>query len=257
MAFPGNIMSLFSGVTAQPAAAVATTGNPTQVVNPGQPLPGTQASPATANNGVVPAGSSAAPTGEQSPLDAYAKIWETAAKPDDPNSGPMFANVSAAELMKSAGQVDFAKVITPETLQAITAGGEGAAKALATAMNSVAQTVFAQSAFATTKIVDQATAKMQERFDAQLPNLITKHSVNAGLADNNPLFSNPAVAPLVSALGEQFQRKNPNATPKEIQTQVGEYMTSIGMAFAPKVATTAAQKKAAKSEDWGVFFQET
>lgn len=257
-----DIMQLFRGQPS-PAPAATPQGGPTQVNQPGQPLPGTQASAATAPNGVVPTQGATGldavnPNAQQStsPLDTFKDIWQTPANSQGDPSPAMFANVDQAKLMESARKVDFAKAITPDQLQAITAGGEGAVAALATAMNNVAQTVYAQSAFATTKIVDQALAKAQESFDARLPTLVKKFSVNENLQTENPLLSNPALTPLVSALSEQLVRKNPNATSAEIQQQVNDYFAALGTTFAPKAPETPASRaaaKAAKQEDWSAF----
>jgi hypothetical protein len=250
-----DIMQLFRGQPS-PAPAATPPQTPSQVANPGQPLPGTQASPSTAPNGVVPI---QAPTGldavnpnaqqATSPLDTFKDIWQTPANSQAEPSAAMFANVDQAKLMESAKKVDFAKAISPEQLQ-------GAVAALATAMNNVAQTVYAQSAFATTKIVDQALAKAQESFDARLPSMVKKFSVNENLQTENPLLSNPALTPLVSALSEQLVRKNPNATSVEIQQQVNDYFSALGTTFAPKPPETPASRaaaKAAKQEDWSTF----
>ena len=242
-----DIMSMFRTATPAPAPAATPAGGSTQVAQPGQPLPGTSATPATANNGVVPTQDPAAP------LDTFKDIWQTKPNPAEP-AGPMFANIDPKKIMESAGQVDFAKAITPEQLQAISAGGEGAMNAFAQAMNKVAQTVFAQSAVATTKIVDQAIAKTQENFDARLPSMVRKLSVNEGLSTNNPILNNPALTPLVSALSEQLVRKNPNATTQEIQSQVVEYFSGIGQMFAPKPAASTQATGANTDPDWESFF---
>lgn len=250
-----DIMSMFR--TAPTASNPLPVGGPTQVNQPGQPLPGTAATPGTSPNGVVPADAAAKPEVPVSPFDAFKDVWQTPQNsPADPQA-PIFGEVDPQKLMETAGKVDFAKAVTPETLQAITAGGEGAAVAFAQAMNKVAQTVYAQSAFATTKIVDQALAKAQESYDARLPSMVKKLSVNENLQTSNPHLSNPALAPLVSALSEQLVRKNPNATAAEIQSQVNDYFAAIGTSFAPVAPETPASKAAAakaKSEDWSNFF---
>lgn len=249
-----NIMELFRGATPAPAAATPPTG----VNQPGAPLPATAASQQTDNNGVVPAAAAATPnTGTVSPLDAFKDVWQT--DPNTPNpadaSGPIFDKVDPNSLMQSAGKIDFAKVATPEQMAAISQGGEAAMKANLEVMNRVAQTVYAQSAFAATKIVDQAVAKIQENFDARLPSMVRKLSVNEGLQAENPLLSNPALTPLVSALNEQLVRKNPNASATEIQTQITDYFAALGQAFQPKVPETPAAKKAKQAEDWSAFFE--
>ena len=255
-----DIMSMFRSA---PATAPVQPVGPSQVNAPGQPLPGTQSSQQTAPNGMVPTQSQAVNIGQNpgdqaavSPLDAFATVWQTPANTPEDSNGPMFASVDPQKLMESAGKVDFAKAVTPEQMQAIATGGQGAVEAFAQAMNKVAQTVYAQSAFATTKIVDQAMARQQEQFAKQLPSMVKKFSVNENLQTENPLLSNPALTPLVSALSEQLVRKNPNATSTEIMSQVNEYFAALGASFAPKPPETPATRaaaKAAKSEDWSAF----
>jgi len=231
--------SLFGGAPAQTTPP----GTPSQVNQPGQPLPGTQAGAGTDPNGIVP-------TQPPAPLDSFKDVWQTPPNAASNQTGAVFGDVDPQKLLASAQKIDFAKVITPEQMSAITSGGEAAVKAFAESMNNVAQTVYAQSAFATTKIVDQALAKAQEANDARLPDLVKKLSVNDGLRNTNPLLSNPAVTPLVSALTEKLVAKNPNATPAEIQVQVNSYFDQLSLAFAPKTPEPAT----AKSEDWDKFF---
>lgn len=254
-----DIMSMFRSA---PAAPNPLPQGPSQVNQPGQPLPGTASSGQTAANGMVPSASAAVnvgqngtPTPEPSPFDGFKDLWSTPTTPADSNA-PMFSGVDPQKLMESAGKVDFAKAVTPEQMQAIAAGGEGAVQAFAASMNKIAQTVYAQSAFATTKIVDQAMTRQQENFAKQLPSMVRKFSVNENLQTENPLLSNPAITPLVSALSEQLVRKNPNATSAEIQQQVNDYFSQLGTAFAPKPPETPASRaaqKAAKSENWDDF----
>lgn len=253
-----DIMSMFRAQPAQPAAA-----GPSQVNQPGVALPGTQSSPQTASNGMVPSQDQNLNVGQPnpnappaSPLDTFKDVWQTPTNSQTDTNTSMFGAVDQAKLMESASKVDFSKTATPEQLQAIAAGGQGAMEATMAVMNKVAQTVYAQSAFATTKIVDQALAKAQEGYDARLPSLVKKFSVNENLQTENPLLSNPALTPLVSALSDQLVRKNPNATSAEIQQQVNDYFAALGSTFAPKPVETPASRaaaKAAKQEDWSAF----
>lgn len=252
-----DIMSMFR--TAPVAANPLPTG-PSQVNQPGVALPNTQSSSQTAPNGMVPSQTQVLDVGQPkadvSPLDTFKDIWQTPTNTPTDSDGSVYSQVDPQKLMESAGKVDFAKAVTPEQLKAIATGGEGAVAAFAAAMNKVAQSVYAQSAFATTKIVDQALQKQQTSFDARLPSLVKKLSVNENLQDQNPLLSNPALTPLVSALSEQLVRKNPNATSSEIQSQVNDYFAALGTSFAPKPPETPATRaaaKAAKAEDWSAF----
>ena len=227
----------------------------------------TQQSANTDANGTVPAGANNAPaTGNAdkttdnanaSPLDAFKDLWQTPAKSETETNQPMFAGVDPAKLMESAKKVDFAKIISPEQLTAINAGGAEATKAFAEAMNSVAQSVYAQSAFATTKIVEQALESAQKGYDAKLQTAVKRFSVAEKVSDDNPLLSNPAFAPIVSALQDQLIRKNPNASAKEIQSQVNDYVAALGSSFAPKTKDSSDSKRQKnKSEDWSAWLEQ-
>lgn len=253
-------MSIFSSIfgtapTQQLPTQPAPGNNPTQVANPGNGLPSTHQSQTTPPNGVIPTEgvqppNVTEPPGNQSPLDPFKDIWQTVTpNKDDPNSGPIFTAPDPQKIMDAAKKVDFSKVVTPETLAQIAQGGEKAATAFLTAINQVSQLTYAQSAMATSKIVEQALDKQQQRYEANLPGQLKKLSAGDTLA-SNPLINHPAVAPLAGALTEQLQRKNPNATASEIAEQVGQYFNQMATAFTP-------QKPAAKvpaSEDWGKFF---
>jgi len=259
------IQSLFGGAATHPQPPVppgtpGMGGNPSQVMNPGAPLPGTHSSNVTAPNGLVPdpnAPQQLAPGQETppSPFEPFKDIWNTPIPAaDDPNTKPIFSGLDPKKVLESARQVDFSKAITPEALTAIVGGGEGAAKAFATAMNTVAQTVYAQNAVATTKIVEQALEKQAERYNANLPAMVRKFSANENLLADNPLLSNPAVQPLVGALTEQLSRKNPGATQAEIESKVNGYFLALGNAFAAK--PDPVKNASTRGEtDWNLFLQ--
>lgn len=238
--------------TAQPTTPPVTPP-PSQNQTPGAPLPGTTASPVTAANGVipiVPPGNSGDPGTSGSPLDTYKDIWNTPTNPATPQ--PLFANLDPAKITAAAQRVDFSKVITPETLAKIQAGGAGATEALIVAMNQVAQASYAQSTVATTKLIEQAIARTNQDNQAALPGLVRQLSVNEGLREQNALLSHPAVQPMVGALSSQFAQKNPNATPAEIQWQVSDYVLQLSKAFAPPI--TPVVEKVNPTEDWAKFF---
>ena len=245
---------LFGGApTPAPVAAV-----PTNVNNPGQPLPGTGATSVTAPNGVVPAGAAGVQGDGQpgnstaSPLANFADIWKTTTNAEKDTVAEMFAGLDPAKVMESARKVDFTKSLPAELQAKIRAGGDEGLEAMMAAMNSVAQTGYAQSAIATTKIVEQALAKQAENFQRDLPNQVKRLTSGEQMLANNPLLSNPAIQPFAEAVKEQLIRKNPNATSGEINTQVQDFFTEMGKAFGPKPAETAAQKSA-KGEDWSAF----
>ena len=261
MAAGTGIMSMFSNLmgSSQPAAPAAppgTVGTPATPGNIPQGAPNTGVTtPGTAPNGQVPA-TVTDPTGTSAtPFDSFQDLWKN--DPVDPNAAApgVFGKVDPQKFMEAAGKIDFSKAVTPEMLQAISTGGDAAMNAFATAMNKVAQGVYAQSAFATTKIVEQALSKSKESFMAELPQHIKKQTVTDSLRAENPIFSNPAVQPIISALEAQMTVKYPHATAPEITQMAKQYVEALGTSFAPKpVVTEADAAKAKKGEmDWSTF----
>jgi hypothetical protein len=243
-----GILDIFNTKPAAPAPAPATPG---QIPNNAAPNAPTTSN--TAPNGVTPPNAITEPTQEPTPLDQFKDIWQTA--PVDPNAptkpSGVFGDVDPKRFMEAAGKIDFSKVVTPEQLQAISAGGEAAVKAFAESMNKVAQGVYAQSAFASTKIVENALAKSRESFLSELPQHIKQQQVSTTLRDSNPIFSNPAVQPIISALEVQMTQKYPNATPTEITNMAKQYVEALGTAFTPKPA--ASTSKDSEGTDWEKF----
>jgi len=225
---------------AAPAPAPAA---PNQMAKAGD-IP-TQQTAQTSANGVIPA---------ESPLDKFSKVWEPT--PVDPNAAAQQSNaVTPEQLMEAAGKVDFAKVLDPAAMQAIIAGGEGAVGAFTSSMQKIAQTVYGHSAFATTKIVEQAVSQAEDRFAAKLPGLINSQSSKNELLQQNVAFNNPAVAPIVQMIHAQIAAKYPNATSNEITAMAKEMMQGAAQVFNPAAAPSAKEQKANAGEDWSKYLE--
>lgn len=213
----------------------------------------------TAVNGVVPASTDV--TEPKSPLDQFTDMWKT----DDTNSNqaqPLF-NIDQAALLKTAQTQDFTKLIKPEQLQAVLAGGEGAANALLSVLNTVAQDNYARSAFATTKLIEGALGKNNKTLNDSLPNLIKQHNVSNGLREENPAFSHPAVQPMIQALESQMIVKFPDATAAELRKMATDYIGALpGIITQPTNTNSATGNgktkgmfNAAPETDWSSFLQ--
>jgi len=259
-----GIMSMFSNLIGagnnQPAAPNPGVQNPAP--GPGQLPPNASNTGATsantAPNGTVPATGDNITPPAATPFDQFAELWKN--EPVDPNAPPpqsgVFGTIDPKRFMEAAGKIDFAKVVTPEQLQQISAGGADAMQAFAAALNSVAQTTYAQSAFASTKIAEQAVAKAKESILADLPQHIKRNTVQDNLRQENPIFSNPAVQPIISALEQQMTVKYPQATASEITTMAKQYVEALGTSFAPKAPDPklGPNGKTGREEmDWSTF----
>lgn len=235
----------------QPQNPVATPASATPAT-PGN-IPAQQQNPAAANNPTAPAATVAATAENPQPqgLDKFADIWNVpdANKPKTPDSP--FAGVTPEAIQQIAGKTDFSKVVTPEMMTAISAGGEQAAAAMIQAMNAVAQQTYAQSAQAAIKLSETAITSQREQLLAELPTLIKQQSVTENLRTANPIFSNPAAAPMLNMLQKTLQEKNPTASAADIQKQAQDYLLSFAEVIKPNQPQQQSQtNKGTDFSDW-------
>lgn len=259
-----SIMDMFRSI-AQGGTAKAGDGSPSPQPNGGDP---SKLNPAVPGDGTAQNKDGSGPTaipkaaeGDKSPLEGYGKLWET-----DPNAkktpslAPTFT-ADPAKLMEAAKTIDFAKVIDPEVLTKA-AAGDGAA--LSQAINSAAQAGYAQSAHATTKIVERALADQAKMFKEEImPAILREHSISTAVSADNAIFENPAVKPIVDMATAQLSAKYPNASAADIKKHAQEYF----MGFAKELATAGGMtmEKAVdpagskvsgirEPQDWGKYF---
>ena len=192
------------------------------------------------------------PVAPVSPLDKFTSLWEPATVQGVDGTLPanIFAGAEQGKMLEAARKVDFAKSIPPAILAKITSGGPEAAQAFAQALNDVSQRAYAQSSFASTKIVEAALAKFQEGIDSRLPGQIKKHSVSETIRQNNPTLQHPAMAPIMEAMQSQLTVKYPTASVAEINDMATQYISAMQGAMAPPKPAD----QVSASEDWGKFF---
>lgn len=221
---------------------------------PQNPAVQTAATTGTAPNGVVPDNGTPNPNGDAaSQLDNFNTLWQPNTNTN--NEPQPLISVDAKSLAEAASKTNFVKMIPPEQLKAISEGGEGAMNAFAQALNKVAQGVYAQSAFATTKIVEQAVAKAQERFTSEIPNHVKKLQVSENLRNSNPALNHPAASPILGAIESQLTVKHPNASSAEISKMAEQYLEQFASAInKPRQQKQAEQdSKTNAGTDWSTF----
>ncbi len=216
---------------------------PGNIANP--PVTETVATPGTAPNGVVPNNVDT----PESPLDQFATLWE-----NDPNA-PKTENftpevLDQTKLQEVMSKVDMTAAVTPENLAAIQAGGEEATKALMNSLNSVAQQTLMQATVISNKMSEQNTINLQKSILAQIPNLLKEQGLSNSLAEQNPIYSNPAVAPVIDAVKSQLALKNPNATVSELTTMAQDFVKTMSGALNGEPAVT---EPISTGQDWSKF----
>ena len=254
-----SISQLFGGGDSTPAAPNTATPAPTATpAAPGNLPDGAgvtnPATPGTDVNGVVPA-TPAEPATTDSPLAQFDKLWEPVTTPEGQDDTPV--QLDPAKLQEIINKADFTKTISPENLNRIAAGGEEAQAAFTESLNTVAQQVLLQSTMASNKMVEQAIATALAKQTASLPDLIKSQTTTNNLQTANPIFSNPAVKPIIEAVQAQLAAKNPNATANELTEMAQNFVTVMGEAFSPTPDASTEANQGQGDIDWTKFLSGT
>lgn len=249
-----GIMDIFRTVTGtQPQQQPQNNQQGGQPGNPGN-LPSQQPTMIAngSQDGQVPGGNGAPQSAEVSPLKEFEKLWEPVTLPSGavPDS-PIKFSIDPTKVNQSAKAIDFTKMVTPALLEKINAGGADATQAMLQAMNEMAQVVFAQSMMANTRVTENALELGYQRTQKQLPDTIRKQTIGNALREDNPLFSNPATAPMLQLLEQQFVAKYPTASAAEIKDNARAFLVQFA-SEASKLAPQTADKSAPKyvETDW-------
>lgn len=220
--------------------------NEGQTANPSMP----QGAAVQSTNGQVPTETAAA----VDPLASFAKMWEKPA--DSAASSAMvpqsYLDIKPDDISKAAQSVDFTKSIDPALMQKALAGD---VQSLVSMMNSVAQNSLAYSVQLNSNLANQAVNKGVQTFETSMSSRVRDiSSSEAVYGGENKALSNPAVRPLVEAMRTQFLAANPNASTKEVQTHLNDYMAEVAKVFNPQ-AQQAQQPQASRNsgDDFSLF----
>lgn len=253
-----SLLNSFRGVSSTPAAAPAPTA-PAAAPNPnpnpmagGNPNPvGTHTDTSTAANGTVPAGSS------ETPFAGMEKLWENASPADGkttPKQKGVFGDVNPEAFAEAARSIDFTQIVTPEIKSRMAAGGEDGIKASMEAMNLMNQANYANSAQVSTKLIEKALETFTKQLQSNLPGLIKKHNTSNSLRNDNPVFANPAAAPVLDMLQRGLHNQFPKASEQEITTMAKKFITDLASPFAPKPEEEV--NTDASGGDWEDYFKQ-
>lgn len=222
-----------------------------------QPVPGNMQAPGSQQQdnsaaGVIPGAQATSEEGKTAdPLANFANLWEPVSNKDDSASLADF-RLDPTKLQEVVSKASFTGTVTPDHLRAIANGGEDAVKAFQDSLNSVAQNVMMQATLAANKMTEQMVSKALAAQEAKFPKLIKQHNTAEQLSAANPLFSNPAVKPILEAVQYQLQAKNPNASASEIVAMSQDFVRVLSEQLGNK--QTASSPQDSNEMDWSKFF---
>jgi hypothetical protein len=168
----------------------------------------------------------------QSPLAEYGDIWQTKS---NENNSKDFA-INQEKLTEMASKMNFMGGVTPEQLAAVGNGGDEAVNAITEILNKVGQTSFARALEASSHLTNTALRTSNDSLQTELPKLVRNVSVSNNLRAENPMFNDPAVAPLLGAVEQQLANKYPDATAEEVTAHARKYLEQVAGVFNPNLA---------------------
>lgn len=188
------------------------------------------------------------------PLLKFESLWQPNVDKDgkpvqsnDPNNQPYLPQLDSKKFDGMVNGMDFTRGIDAESWKAVGEGGEKAIEAVAKIMNHVGRQAFRNSFQASNKLAEAGFGNARERFVGDIPNHVRDIVVDNELSADNPIMKNPAFAPLVNTVKQQYLAKFPKATPAELNTAVRGYFAYMAkeMNVTPNkdnTQTTNAQK---------------
>lgn len=248
-----NVMSnIFGQRPVQQAMTQAM--QPQQQVSPGN-IPQNPQVTVDPNNPTLP-NSDTNQSAAGSPMGEFAKLFDT--DPNAKSNTPVstFANLDPKAIAEASKTNDFRNVVTKDMQASILKGGPEAVNAMMEAMNSMAQKSFGDSAIASTKLIDKALADQRKQFEAALPGIIKSQTSGETLRAADPLFSNPAVAPMINMVKSQVAAKYPDASSAEQAKMVQDYVKQFAEAATPQKKVTPGTDPLGNKTDWSEFLDD-
>lgn len=120
-------------------------------------------------------------------------------------------------------KMNFTDGITEEEMTAMKAGGEGAVTANLAVLNRAARKAFTVSLSAATRLTEQGFTNAQGRFTSEIPEHVRGMLTDNELSGSIGILKNPAFAPVVDSVKQQYLKKFPKAGPKEVNSAVKQY----------------------------------
>jgi hypothetical protein len=161
------------------------------------------------------------------PLDAYAKMWDTANKQTE--AAPEF-NLDPKVLGDVTGSMNFLDGIPQELQQRATSGDSAA---LMEMMNLVGRNTYKMAlqhtSSLTGKFVDARSQYDSKRIPGNVRNELTQNALSS-----TPNYQHPVVRQQLKDVAERLQSQNPEASPQQIADMAKKYLSDLVSAINPQ-----------------------
>lgn len=240
-----SIMDIFRGKPAETAGTQAP-GTQQGPAFQQQPNPGVNS---VENPNGVPQNK---PNEPENPLDSFKDLWaapkEGDPKPETFDPNKLF-NMDPAKVSEQVSKLNFTQSIPRELMAKVAAGGEEATQAMLAIVNQSTQQAFMQSMMVSSEMIKGAMGQANNHLDTRIEQRAKQLQAASQLREKHPILSNPAVAPMISAMEAQFATKYPNATAAELSKMAEDYVTKFAGAVSGSSNSQEENGQAGKGGD--------
>ncbi len=253
MAFLPQLMTLFGGKTPEAPAPVPTPSDP--AATPGASAgtnPSVPSATTPTSDGSV-AAIPAAGTGNASPLENFKDLWniDDKNKPAAPPSLIPSLNLDPKGIREAAAKIDFTGHIPEEVITKALAGDKAS---FLSVINQAAQLGFANAVAANGEVVKHSLSSAQDVLkDSVLPQAFRAQQISDAIDATNPVFQDPAVAPMLSMVKQQLMLKYPTADAAAIADMAVKYVGGVATKFVTSSGGTVVSKEQQQQQQKGNF----
>lgn len=210
--------------------------------------------------GATDKGAQGAQQAQVNPLDKFKDLFKPPVGPDGKpiaaeGPKPIF-NFDEGKFNEQLSKLNFSSNIPQEL---ITKALSGDPEAFSESLNHMARQVYSYNMHTTMKMVEHAVTSQLGALRGELPNMIQSHQIK-GTLQEDPVLSNPALAPMRQALETTFAAKFPHATQDQIKQHVTEYLgavkdTLVGKDKPANKPGSTLQDTGGVAPEWDDFFK--
>jgi hypothetical protein len=163
--------------------------------------------------------------GPTDPLAAFAAIFDNTkpAVPGQEDIPASVANILTAENVKGiTDKLNFLDYITPETREAIAAGGDNG-KALMTAFNEIGIGAYQNALAHGTKVSESIMEDRLSRMEATFSDKIKASQVQSNISAHESISKSPVLQAGISMIADRLRQTNPTASAEDITKQATDF----------------------------------
>lgn len=179
------------------------------------------------------------PNTMQSPLDAYASLFDNSASGQNELQAPRF-QLAPEAISKAADSLDFLSDLPEELLSEIQ---QGKPQAFLAAINHVGRKAYSTAISHQSHLTDRFSEANRQYEDKTLGSKIKSHLTQNSVQGLPEAQSHPVVRDSIKRIAQDLQKHHPDASPEQLVQMAKDYYVNIAKSIAPDSFAANQQQK--------------